>query len=164
MKHKTLVVYFSYSCGNTKHIAKMVQNALDADIAEIKPVHPYTGTYDEVVEQGHREVDRGFKPEIEPLPVALSDYDTIVVGTPTWWYTMSPAVLSLLTANNWAGKTVIPFMTNGGWPGHVIKDIEKACRDAIFKHEKEIQFDSNGGNRMITPKQELDKWLSELNQ
>ena len=123
MKNNTLVVYFSYSNGNTRHIAELAQKALGADLAEIKPVHPYTGTYNEVVEQGQREVERGFKPEIEPLSVTLSDYDTVAVGTPTWWYTMAPAVLTFLTANNWAGKTVIPFMTNGGWPGHVIKDM-----------------------------------------
>ena len=90
MKHKTLVVYFSYSNGNTKRIAELAQKALGADIAEIRPVHPYIGTYNEVVEQGQREVEGGFRPEIEPLPVALSDYDTVAVGTPTWWYTMRP--------------------------------------------------------------------------
>ena len=39
-----LIVYFSYSNGNTKHIAELAQKALGADIAEIKPVHPYSGT------------------------------------------------------------------------------------------------------------------------
>ena len=162
MKNKTLVVYFSYSNGNTRHIAELAQKALGADIAEIKPVHPYTGTYNEVVEQGQREVERGFKPEIEPLPAALADYDTVAVGTPTWWYTMAPAVLTFLTANDWTGKTVIPFMTNGGWPGHVLRDMKKACPGAAFSHEKEIRFDSSGGSQMVTPKLELDEWLASL--
>lgn len=161
---KTLVVYFSYSNGNTKHIAEMVQKALGADIAEIRPVHPYTGTYDEVVAQGQREVESGFMPEIEPIPCKLSDYATIAVGTPTWWYTMAPAVLTFLSSNSWSGKTVIPFMTNGGWPGHVIEDMKKACKGAAIEHEKEIRFDSDGGSRMVTPKTELDEWLSGLDQ
>ena len=74
-------------------------------------------------------MERGFKPEIEPLPVSLSDYDTVAVGTPTWWYTMAPSVLSFLTMHDWTGKNVIPFMTNGGWPGHVIKDMKKENRN-----------------------------------
>ena len=163
MKSKTLVVYFSYSNGNTRHIAELAQRALGADLAEIKPVQPYTGSYDEVVAQGQREVDAGFRPEIEPLPVELSGYDTVAVGTPTWWYTMAPAVLSFLTANDWTGKTVIPFMTNGGWPGHVIRDMKKACAGADFAHEKEFRFDSSGGSQMVTPQAELDAWLSSLN-
>ena len=31
---------------------------------------------------------------------------------------LAPAVLTFLTTNDFSGKTVIPFMTNGGWPGH----------------------------------------------
>ena len=103
----------------------MIHKKIGGDIADIETIDPYTGDYNEVVEQGQREVQRGFKPEIEPLAAALSDYDTVAVGTPTWWYTMAPAVLTFLTANDWTGKTVIPFMTNGGWPGHVIKDMDE---------------------------------------
>ena len=70
----------------------------------------------------------GFEPELKPLPVNVADYDVIAVGTPTWWYTMAPAVKAFLHRQNFAGKTVVPFMTNGGWPGRVIKDMKAACR------------------------------------
>lgn len=78
--------------------------------------------------QGKREVEKGFMPQIKPLSVNLSDYDVIAIGTPTWWYTMAPAVLTFLITNDFSGKTVIPFMTNGGWPGHVIKDMQANCK------------------------------------
>lgn len=48
---------------------------------------------------------------------------------------MAPAVLTFLTVNDFTGKTVIPFMTNGGWPGHVIKDMKDKCKGAAFAHE-----------------------------
>ena len=69
-----------------------------AELAEIDTVQPYTGSYDEVVDQGQREVNAGYKPEIKPLTVNIQDYDVIAVGTPTWWYTMAPAVLTFLSA------------------------------------------------------------------
>ena len=78
---------------------------------------PYTGSYNDVVDQGQREVNAGFEPELKPLSVNVADYDVIAVGTPTWWYTMAPAVKAFLHGQNFAGKTVVPFMTNGGWPG-----------------------------------------------
>lgn len=162
MSKKTLVVYFTYSNGNTKKIAELVQSALDADIAVIEPITPYTGTYDEVVEQGQKEVVKGYKPPIQPLTNNLADYDTVAVGTPTWWYTMAPAVLTFLAENDWNGKTVIPFMTNGGWPGHVIKDIKNACKGANCIHEKQVRFDSSGGDQMITSQVELNVWLEQL--
>ena len=77
-------------------------------------LNAYKGTYEEVVNQGKREVEKGFMPQIKPLSVNLSDYDVIAIGTPTWWYTMAPAVLTFLTTNDFSEKTVIPFMTNGG--------------------------------------------------
>ena len=85
---------------------------------------------------------------IKLLPVSLDDYDVSAVGTPTWWYTIAPAVLTFLHSQNWNGKIVVPFMTNGGWPGHVIKDMKKACTGAETACEMEVQFDSNGGDHL----------------
>lgn len=50
------------------------------------------------------------------MEVQTADYDVIAVGTPTGWYTMAPAVLTFLKGQDFKGKTVISFMTNGGWP------------------------------------------------
>ena len=64
---KLLIVYYSWSNGNTRNIAKRLQKATGADIAEIKTVVPYAGSHQDVVDQGQREVESGFQPEIEPL-------------------------------------------------------------------------------------------------
>ncbi len=161
---KSLIVYYSWSNGNTKKIAEMIQKAIGADIVRIDTVIPYSGSYNDVVKQGQDEVNRGYKPKIKPLGIDLENYDTVIAGTPTWWYTMAPAMLTFLTSNNWTGKTVIPFMTNGGWPGHVIQDMKKACKGAKFVHEKEIQFDSEGGDHMVTSQKELAEWIRSLKQ
>ena len=162
MKKKLLITYYSISNGNTKQIAEQIQKATGADIARIETVNPYTGSYNTIVEQGQREVNQGYQPKIKPLGVNLSDYDVIAVGTPTWWYTMAPAVLSFLKSYDWKGKTVIPFQTHGGWPGHVIKDIKNAFKGAEFIHEMEIQFDSTGGAKLVTPKTEIEAWLAQI--
>ncbi len=159
---KMLVVYYSWSNGNTKQIAEQLAKATGAELAEIDTVQPYTGSYDEVVDQGQREVNAGYKPEIKPLTVNIQDYDVIAIGTPTWWYTMAPAVLTFLSAQDFTGKTVIPFMTNGGWPGHVIKDMKANCKGAEFAHEMEIQFDSTGGAHLETPEKKIDAWIEAV--
>lgn len=159
---KMLIAYYSWSNGNTRIIAEQLQKKTSADIIEIQTVTPYCGTYDEVVRQGQEEVERGYMPDIKPLSVNLSDYDVIAVGTPTWWYTMAPAVHTFLQENSFEGKTVIPFMTNGGWPGHVIKDMKKMCQGADFICEKEIQFDSEGGNHLVTPPKDIEEWIQEV--
>lgn len=140
----------------------MLQKATGADIAKIETGKPYQGSYQDVVEQGKQEVDSGFQPEIKPLPYSVANYDVIAIGTSTWWYTMAPAVLTYLNSQNWNGKIVVPFMTNGGWPGHVIKDIQKACKDAKSACEMQIQFDSSGGDHMETNEREIQKWIESV--
>ncbi len=159
---KMLVAYYSWSNGNTKRIAQKLADETGADIARIETTEPYRGSHEEVVEQGQREVEAGFMPQINPLSVNIADYDVFAIGTPTWWYTMAPAVLTFLTTNDFAGKTVIPFMTNGGWPGHVIKDMKEKCKGANFMHEMQIRFDSMGKDHLETPESAIDQWIEQI--
>ncbi len=159
---KMLVVYYSWSNRNTKRIAEQLTNRTGADIARIETAEPYSGSHEDVVEQGKREVEAGFMPQINPISVNLADYDVIAIGTPTWWYTMAPAVLTFLTVNDFTGKTVIPFMTNGGWPGHVIKDMKDKCKGAAFAHEMQIQFDSMGKDHLETSEDVITEWIGQI--
>ncbi len=159
---KVLIVYYSWSNGNTERIAQMLQKEIGGDIAKIDTLIPYEGSYDDVVNQGQEEVERGYEPKLKPLDVNIADYDVIAVGTPTWWYTMAPAVRTFLHENDFNGKTVIPFMTNGGWPGHVIKDMKAACGSADIACEMEIRFDSEGGSNLVTPPEQIARWTQDV--
>lgn len=159
---KMLIAYYSWSNGNTKRIAEMLQKKTGADIARIDTVEPYKGSYNDVVNQGQEEVNSGYKPQIQKLNVCLDDYDVIAIGTPTWWYTMAPAVRTFIEENDLKGKTVILFMTNGGWAGHVLKDMADACKGAKICHEMEIKFSSDGGDTLETPPEVIDRWISGI--
>lgn len=124
---KTLILYYSQAVGNTEKIAKILKEKLNADIEKIDTVVPYTGTYQDISAQGQNEVNRGYKPEIKPINSNLEMYERIVIATPTWWYTMAPAVLTLLSEINLKGKEVILVQTHAGWPGHCLEDMEKSC-------------------------------------
>lgn len=163
---KTLTVYFSYTAGNTKRIAEKVRETVGGDLVSLEPVKPYSNNYDEVVKQGQQEVEHGYKPELKPLGVDLKEYDRIIVGTPTWWYRMAPAVLTFLSDNDFKGKVVVPFMTNAGWPGSVIKDMtalaEKNGARVENAHEFKFSSDEKHFDRMDTSEQELNRWLDSL--
>lgn len=165
-KNKTLVVYFSYTAGNTKLIAEKVSKALGADIVALEPTVAYSRDYAKVVEQGEEEVKRGYRPKLKPLGVNLNDYSRIIVGTPTWWYAPAPVVMSFLVGHNLHGKTVVPFMTNAGWPGHVISDMTAAAEHSGARVEKnhEFRFSASSGHRneMKTSEAELNKWIDSL--
>lgn len=155
---KTVVVYYSLS-GNTRRIAQHIADALDADTIEIKTIKPYVGTYDEIVDQGQREAAASYTPDIEPIDI--SKYDRVIVGSPTWWYKMAPAVLSFVRGTKFSGKDVEAFSTHAGWAGSVVRDIsnEMTTRGGVAGHPIEIQFD---GDKMHTPQSSVDKWIDGL--
>lgn len=155
---KAIVIYYSYG-GNTRRVAEEIGKTVGADLAEIKTVKPYTGSYDDVVDQGQREVNSGFLPEIKPLDMDLSQYDTVILGTPVWWYTFAPAMGSFLHGADLSGKTVYPFATNGGWLGHTFKDIEKTCRGAKVKTGLNVRFNED---RQMTPDTDIQKWMKNI--
>lgn len=159
---KMLIVYYSRSNGNTERVAKILQEETGADLLRIDTKYPYAGGYDVVVEQGQKEVESGYEPELKPVAINPDNYDIIAVGTPTWWYTMAPAVLTFLHSYDWDGKTVVPFMTNGGWPGHVIRDINIACKGAESLEPLQVKFDSNGGDHLETPEEEIRDWARRV--
>ncbi|MDE7183820.1 MAG: NAD(P)H-dependent oxidoreductase [Lachnospiraceae bacterium] len=159
---KMLIAYYSWSNGNTKRIAEMLQERTDADIVRIDTVEPYKGSCNDVVNQGQEEVNNGYKPPIQKLSVCPDDYDVIAIGTPTWWYTMAPAVRTFIEECDFKGKTVIPFMTNGGWAGHVIKDMADACKRAKICHEMEVKFSSDGGDTLETPQNVICQWIDGI--
>ncbi len=55
-------------------------------------------------------------------------------------------------------------MTHGGWPGHVIGDMKNCCAGAAFGPDMKIQFDSEGGSRLLTPKSEIHAWIERVKQ
>lgn len=156
---KTLILYFSYSNGNTKVVAENIAKLTGGDIEALEPLTPYSRDYDKVVSQGQEEVNEGYLPPLQPLIKNPKDYDLIFIGTPTWWYTMAPVVRSFLTSTSLKDKDLALYMTNAGWPGHVIKDMEKMCPLSKIVGTLEIKFDSSGGSKMITPKETVDDWI-----
>jgi len=111
---KALVAYFSRS-GNTRVVAGLIQRSLGADLFEIQPVEPYPADYLETVAQATRERDRGFEPPLVAKVSNLVQYETVYLGFPIWGETAPPIIRSFLKAHDLSGKTLIPFITHGGY-------------------------------------------------
>ena len=155
---KSLIVYYSYR-GNTESIAEMIQKETGADVVRIQTAVPYTGSYNQVVNQGQEEVNRGYCPKINPVDVDWNQYDTIILGTPVWWYTFAPAMHTFLKSQDWNGKTVYPFATNGGWIGHTFKDFKNLCKGADVKNGLNVRFDES---TLRTSKKDIMEWIQTI--
>lgn len=129
---KILVAYYSYS-GNTRFAAEQIQKDTGGTLFEIKPVKPYPADYNACVELAKREINAGVKPELAEKVKEFDKYDVIFVGTPNWWSTMAPPVLTFLSSYDFSGKTIIPFVTRGGGGmARCESDMRKACPKAVF--------------------------------
>ena len=114
---KTLVVYFSAS-GNTEAVANKLAENLGADIFEITPVDEYTSedldwTDDNSRVTREHEDESLRNVELESTTVDnWEDYDTVLIGYPIWWGIAAWPVDTFVKANDFNGKTVIPFCTS----------------------------------------------------
>ncbi|MFR6311753.1 flavodoxin [Anaerofustis stercorihominis] len=155
---KKLIVYYSYT-GNTKMIVDILKDNLDVDIVRLETIKPYSGSYDDVVEQGKKETDSKYMPEIKEIGINLKDYDEILLGSPVWWYTFAPAVRTFLSKYDLSGKRIVPFITNGGWIGSTVDDIKSLANNSQVKNAINIKFN---GSDLETSMNEINAWIDRL--
>ncbi len=114
---KILVAYFSAS-GVTKKVAENLAQAAGADLYEIKPAVPYTRVDLDWMDKKSRSSvemsDKTSRPAIADTDVEISQYDTVFIGFPIWWYVAPTIVNSFLESYDFSGKRIILFATSGG--------------------------------------------------
>ncbi len=153
----TLIAYFTYT-GHTKGIASQIQEQTGGVLFEIKPATPYSADYDTTERQGRKETQDGYHPTLAEQIPDFDSYDTILLGTPNWFNTVAPPVATFLSENNFAGKEIALFCTNGGGGlGHMVTDIQGICHNA--KILGSISIYEDGG---LEAKKELSRWLKQI--
>ena len=110
----TVVAFFSRS-GNTRVVAGLIQRATQADLFEIKPRSAYPEEYLETVRQASEERDRSLEPPLAGRIADLQKYQTVYLGFPIWGETTPAVIRSFLKEHDLSRKTVIPFITHGGY-------------------------------------------------
>lgn len=160
--NKKLIVYFSYT-GNTRKIANMIKDKLNCDILELKPVEPYSSDYQKVVDEEQNFEGSNHLRKYQDINVNLNDYDTIILGTPVWWYRETPIIRTFLKENDLSNKTIIPYATNAGWLGRTFTEIKKLCPNSKIQNEMNIVFESYS-DELITSKNDIDKWINDIKE
>ena len=114
---KTLVVYYS-ATGNTENVANYIATATDGDLFELEPAEPYSDADLNWTDDNSRVVREHDNPDERDIALVKStvenwdEYDTIFIGYPIWWGIAAWPVDGFIEANDFTGKTVIPFATS----------------------------------------------------
>jgi flavodoxin len=116
---KTLVVFYSRS-GNTRTVGQEIAGTLKADLDEIIDTKDRSGIFGWL--RGGRDAMRKISTAIK-VKKSPEKYDLVVIGTPIWAWTLTPAVRIYLSTNKL--RKVAFFCTSGGSKGTVFRDMEK---------------------------------------
>lgn len=157
---KTLVVYFS-ATGNTREIAEYIASATDGDLFEIIPEKIYSSEDLDWTNNNSRvsyEHDNPTERNVvlkTPNAENFDTYDTVFIGYPIWWGIAAWPVDSFIKANDFTGKTVIPFCTSAS---SGIGESDTLLREAAGTGMwlDGVRFSSG------TSDSELLQWLTEL--
>lgn len=153
---QTAVVFLSRS-SNTRMLAGHLARSFDADLVEVRPRDPWPEDYEEMVDWATqwRESDRLLPLEATP---ELSHHAFVFLGFPIWGMALPAPMRSFLSSVDLAGKTVLPFITHGGYgPGDAMAEVRRLAPEADFAEPFILECDQERSNLNA-----LRGWLSDV--
>lgn len=111
---KTLVLYYSNS-GTTETAAKEIQKEIGGDLVAMQISPAYPTDYGTLTQVAKKQIDDNARPKITNLP-NLTNYDTILLGFPTWYHRPPMFINTFFEQATIKGKTIIPFTTSASSP------------------------------------------------
>ncbi|MFV0358755.1 flavodoxin [Tropicimonas sp.] len=153
---QTAVVFLSRS-GNTRMLAGHLSRRFNADLIEVRPRDPWPDDYDRMVDWASRWREGDQLLPLEHAP-DLSGHDTVFLGFPIWGGSLPAPMRSFLTAADLSGKTVLPFITHGGYgPGNTMAAVHGLAPNASFMPEFILRCDQERDTLNA-----LRGWLSDV--
>jgi flavodoxin len=155
---KVLILYYTWSVGNTENGAKIIQALTNADIVKLEPVTPFPElSYDDMLPWVKAEQEKKAIHEIKDLGVNPASYDFIFIGTPVWYGDVSLPTEALLLKTDFGGKPVAFFAMANSNEGPIMSNFESKVRNAQIKEG--ISFRMRDEKEMA-PK--LIRWVNSL--
>lgn len=131
---KVLVAYFSAS-GVTKKVAEKIAAAANGDLFQIEPEIAYSEKDLSWMNKNSRSSlemsDKDFRPVMIKKELNLSEYDSILLGFPIWWYVAPTIINTFLESYDFSGKKITLFATSGGSGfGNTVQELRNSAPDA----------------------------------
>jgi len=155
---KVLVVYYSLS-GNTAEIAERIGDMTNGSLFEIETEKSYPSIPASILVAMSELKNTNF-PDLKKTVDDFSSYDVIFVGAPVWMYTVATPMLSFLSQADFKGKTVVPFVTDGGNYGDFFVRFAQEARNANILEGENFTHVSRTDTDVLD--QKISAWLARL--
>jgi flavodoxin len=157
---KTAVIY--YSCtGNSTLVAEILKAELNADTFRIETLDDKKRKGFALMFWGGSQVFTGKKPPLKPLSVDISAYDLVILGTPVWAGSPSPALASFLDTNSITGKKIALFCCHGGGKGKALDKLKALLNGNTIIGEIDFIVPARMDRAVL--KQKIGEWVKTLN-
>ena len=142
---KILVVYYSRT-GNTEKVAKEIAKATGADIEKLIDKKDRSGAFGYL--GGGKDASSGNLAELEAVKIDPSKYDLVIIGTPIWAWTMTPAVRTYITEHKKDLKSIALFTTSASTaPEKTVKKMEELAGKKTVVSTGFVEKEINGDER-----------------
>lgn len=148
-----LVAFFPHT-GRTRKIAEKISNENGYDIFEIVPekiYNPEDFVFIDKKMESVRSDDKPFRLPIREIP-DITNYDTIVIGFPLWWYAEPSIINTFIESLDLSGKKIKAFCTSE-WAS-----IEKCVNDLANSYP-ELNFAD--GMIFVDDVSKAKEWIEE---
>ena len=162
MEENAILVYFSLD-GATEYIAQKVSDKLKCDLLKVtyKSARPLKGFLKYFIYGFQASTKR--KPQINYRPVNLSNYDTIIIGSPVWAGSFTPPIRSFFYLNPVKDKNISLFFTCGLSAESAVKKLkiflgynnyiaEESFKAPLDNNDEYLQQKLDNFTNMITSK------------
>ncbi|MCM1061870.1 MAG: NAD(P)H-dependent oxidoreductase [Eubacterium sp.] len=177
-ENKTLIAYFSWadnavmddvdamtsanvkSPGNVAQLAKWIESETGGDLFPIKVTDLYLADWDGCLERANNEKAEGTYPSLAETVENISEYDTVFLGYPNWWYSCPMAVLSFIEQNDLSDKNIYLFCSHGtGGLSGSVQDITAALPETAVVSDNVFHVFQDDTD---AAKEDLRKWLNSI--
>ena len=146
------------SDGMNKFIADIIAERTGGELFSIRTEEKFPGQYEPLADRAKEQQNNGEMPPLTSHIENLGDYDVIFIGYPVWWYTLPQVMFSFFDEYDFAGKTIVPFVTHyGSRDGGTFRTIaelepEATVLQGIAVHQNDV---ANCGEDVL-------EWLGDL--
>ena len=146
------------SDGMSKFIADIIAERTGGELFSIRTEEKFPGQYEPLADRAKEQQNNGELPPLTSHIENLGDYDVIFIGYPVWWYTLPQVMFSFFDEYDFAGKTIVPFVTHyGSRDGGTFRTIAELEPDATV-----LQGIAVHQNDVANCREDVLEWLGGL--
>lgn len=177
-ENKVLIAYFSWaenavqdnidamtsasvkSPGNVSQLAQWIGNETGGDLFSIQVTEPYPADWNGCLSRANKEKSDGTHPALSETLENISEYDTIFLGYPNWWYSCPMAIFSFIDTHDLSDKNIYLFCSHGtGGLAGSVRDITAALPEsAVISDNVFDVFEDDTADA----KEDLQEWLNDI--